>query len=207
MSLPGFDLSLRILALNAVHDKSDWEAAYRRICRWYSTTFHTPLHLVPDLDEAYVLQHYYEHAYEQMEDEEWRKEALEAVETPEERDARIQREKLNDAEFLRRVAADRAKRAAKKNRQPGMADSDEIKQEYESAADRLKSALEGLPAAIEMVKKTGDKIKPIPVTRFDSEQPMTPPEDDGFKMGGDVFPADNDAMGLADPPPLPRRRR
>jgi len=39
---------------------------FRRIVRWYSTTFHTPLHIVESLPWYEILQHYYESQYEKM---------------------------------------------------------------------------------------------------------------------------------------------
>ena len=39
---------------------------YRKVCRWYSTTFHTPLTQVNSIPWDEILQHYYEHHYENL---------------------------------------------------------------------------------------------------------------------------------------------
>ena len=51
---------IQILALASIEDP-DWKAQYRKICRWYSKEFCTPLQTVElDLDHIHVLTHYYE---------------------------------------------------------------------------------------------------------------------------------------------------
>jgi len=42
---------------------------FRKVCRWYSTTFHTPLHIVMDCREVQwdeILTHYYESQMEEL---------------------------------------------------------------------------------------------------------------------------------------------
>ena len=39
---------------------------YRRVCRWYSNEFHTPLKDVEILPYEHILQHYYENKLEAM---------------------------------------------------------------------------------------------------------------------------------------------
>jgi septal ring factor EnvC (AmiA/AmiB activator) len=59
--------ALRILALKeAVNKQQSNDYQLRSIFRWYSKTFHTPLHLVYNLPELDVLQAYYEDAYEHL---------------------------------------------------------------------------------------------------------------------------------------------
>lgn len=59
-----FYKTLKDIALANVLEP-DSEAYYRSICRWYSTTFSTPLHVVMyELDFSDVLLHYFEHFYE-----------------------------------------------------------------------------------------------------------------------------------------------
>lgn len=60
--------AMQILALQAA-ESNDWEHEYRRICRWYSITFFTPLHLVEmELAEEYILQHYFEYTLRSLYD-------------------------------------------------------------------------------------------------------------------------------------------
>lgn len=54
---------IQILALNNIEDP-DGETYYRRICRWYSREFSTPLEtVIYDIPEKDVLIHYYEDLY------------------------------------------------------------------------------------------------------------------------------------------------
>jgi hypothetical protein len=57
--------SIRILALNSVENPG-WEDFYRKICRWYSREFSTPLKEVEKMSEFDVLLTYFEDKYEEM---------------------------------------------------------------------------------------------------------------------------------------------
>ena len=58
--------NIQLLALEAVEDP-DADATRRRICRWYSKEFSTPLHFVEnDLPFADVLRHYLESNFLEM---------------------------------------------------------------------------------------------------------------------------------------------
>ena len=59
-----YDL-IQIEALNAVLLKTDL-GFYRKVARWYSATFHTPLHTLKNLSWDELLLNYYESHYEQM---------------------------------------------------------------------------------------------------------------------------------------------
>ena len=56
---------IQILAMNAV-ENPDFSAFYRRICRWYSEKFATPLIQVEELLEYHVLQAYFEYQYDEL---------------------------------------------------------------------------------------------------------------------------------------------
>lgn len=56
---------IQLEALNATLLKTDLNF-YRRVARWYSMTFHTPLKLVNSIPWDELLTHYYESHYEQM---------------------------------------------------------------------------------------------------------------------------------------------
>lgn len=81
-------LAQRLQAMKAVL-APDEEAWLRHIFRWYSRTFHTPLHQVEELPIEDVLQAFYEDRYEDMEEEERKKEIAELLETPAERQERL----------------------------------------------------------------------------------------------------------------------
>lgn len=80
----------RIEAALAVR-RHDGDYRLRQIFRWYSRTFHTPLHQVQDLDLMDVLQAFYEDRFGDMKDEELHDEIQDLIRTPEE-DMRAARE-------------------------------------------------------------------------------------------------------------------
>jgi hypothetical protein len=133
--------ALKLLALRAVM-KPDADAHFRSICRWYSITFHTPLHLVDDLPEEDILTAYYERTYEEMEEPD-REELLRVMlMTEEEKKIKARQKDVEEAEafeFTRRLAAEEKARVAKAklvevkpvDRKPSML----------SAADRRESRL------------------------------------------------------------------
>ena len=57
--------SLQLDAIRAVL-LNDREYFCRKVCRWYSTNFHTPLHDVYKLEWTFVLQQYYEKTLENL---------------------------------------------------------------------------------------------------------------------------------------------
>ena len=59
--------AIQVLALDSIENLT-WDSFYRKVCRWYSKTFSTPLKEVEALPETYVLQHYYENMIETVKD-------------------------------------------------------------------------------------------------------------------------------------------
>lgn len=95
-------LALRLLALRDVLRDRDGipapaspEFLRRKIYRWFSEKFHTPLHLVDELPIDDILQHYYEANYEAMEEEDLQRELAVLTETPEAAAARAARKNLD----------------------------------------------------------------------------------------------------------------
>lgn len=81
-----------ILAMEAVLSDTD-EYRLRQVCRWFSETYHTPLAVVEtELPIEYVLQHYYETHYAELNHISRREVARKLIETDEERRARLERE-------------------------------------------------------------------------------------------------------------------
>ena len=67
--------SLRILSLKeVVSDDPSEDYFKRKVFRWYSTNFATPLNQVYDLPEGHIMQAYYEHSFEGMEPHELKEE-------------------------------------------------------------------------------------------------------------------------------------
>lgn len=106
-------------SLHAVlEEDADWEV--RQVLRWYSRTFHTPLHEVEELAPEDVFRAWFETRYEQMDRSELIDHARLIIETPKERADRIEREKQtedDDLAFLEAaLKADAAKEAKRKSK-------------------------------------------------------------------------------------------
>jgi hypothetical protein len=107
----------RLLAMRAVA-KPDGEYYVRRLCRWYSQTYATPLHVVEtEIPIEDVFMHYFESKYERMEEEEREIEMDEILLTPAEREQRkvdAEAAKQADDDFLKE-AIEEAEQAKAKN--------------------------------------------------------------------------------------------
>lgn len=108
-------LQLRALR-HVVLDTKDREYYLRHIFRWYSKTFHTPLHIVSTLPLVDVLTAYFEERFEDMDEDERHEELVRLTETDEERRAReaaIEAEKNEADDYAARVAKEEQERVAK----------------------------------------------------------------------------------------------
>lgn len=91
--------AIKVNALKSVL-KPDSEYFLRKIFRWYSKTFSTPLLDVYDLPLEHVLQEFYEERYEAMDDQAREEELADALETADDIKARMETEDLEKvAEF------------------------------------------------------------------------------------------------------------
>lgn len=79
--------AIRIKALRDVVKGNSPDYALRKVFRWYSKTFATPLTQVEDLPVEFVLQAYWESMYEDMEDPKLEAERVELTKTEAERKA------------------------------------------------------------------------------------------------------------------------
>jgi len=96
---------LQKIALLAVLQPDD-DAFIRRIYRWFSTTFHVPLPDVDDLPLDYVLLHYFEANFEQLDDDQKHNKIISLLETVEEKRQRELEEKADDEAFLKMAEAE-----------------------------------------------------------------------------------------------------
>lgn len=78
-------------------DDSAW---LRSIFRWYSKTFHTPLHITESLPKEHILQTYFESTFEEMSEEDLKAELEYILETPEERKAKADAVEAEEIEFM-----------------------------------------------------------------------------------------------------------
>jgi uncharacterized protein (UPF0147 family) len=105
--------SIRVKALLDVME-GHFEYHFRRICRWYSTTFHTPLAEVDSLPMDFVLQAFFENRFEDMSKAERKKLALEMTESEAEQKVRLAKEKAgSDEAFTKRIRKQAIKDAKK----------------------------------------------------------------------------------------------
>ena len=93
---------IRKIALSSVLEP-DNDAQVRRLHSWFSRTFQIPLPEVEDLPIEYILLHYYEELYSNMDEDELLEEAKYVLETPEQRKARIDKEEALDDEFDKEI--------------------------------------------------------------------------------------------------------
>lgn len=106
----------RISALHSV-EHPDRDYLIRKILRWYSKTFHTPLADVEELPLDDIMQAYYENRVEEMSPEERAEERALLLKTEEQRISEIMAEEAEEAELFemgRLMAADEAKKKATK---------------------------------------------------------------------------------------------
>jgi hypothetical protein len=98
--------AIALAALRAVIDE-DPEYRMRRIMRWYSREFHTPLHVVEELPTEDVLQAFFECQFESLSEKRRLKRAAELTETDEERAEReeqARKEEDADEDFMSALA-------------------------------------------------------------------------------------------------------
>lgn len=109
---------LKILALKSVVEP-DEEYELRRIFRWYSKTFATPLHIVEEFSLEHVLTNYFESQFEEKKEEEIFQIIQDLTEKDEDRrkkEMAEEKQAVEDFEFLRMVekeAKDRPPKTAK----------------------------------------------------------------------------------------------
>lgn len=104
--------AIRIKALRDVLKGEDPDYILRRIYRWYSSTFYVPLTDIDDIPISHILQHYFESYFEGLSTDKRLKEASKLFEQTE--TAKVDKEALEDAEFLKTLQSDLEKEKEKK---------------------------------------------------------------------------------------------
>lgn len=104
--------AIRISAFRAVQEE-DREYALRKMMRWYSKTFHTPLPQVEEIPLEDIAQAYFEERYAEMDDRQLEQELAELKKTPEEVYQQMLKEEADEAEMFQmaRMVAEEAKRS------------------------------------------------------------------------------------------------
>jgi hypothetical protein len=81
----------------------DTDYFVRFVMRWYSKTFHTPLHQVDDLPLDHVFQAYYEEMYEKMDEKDLKQEVFKNSMSPEEWAEQLRKEEEEELAFIQAV--------------------------------------------------------------------------------------------------------
>lgn len=164
----------------------------RRIYRWYSKTFFTPLHEAFKLDVGFVLQQYYETRYEEMEDVERMEEAEILAETEEETAERLAQEKADkeaDDDFLKMVEAEEASKSLRKAVKMG----EDLANKVQSMGQLLTSVV--VPQAEAAVQEMVQNMVPPPDIKMEvvSDEEIRRIEEENWAMfgGGEPYPGDD----------------
>jgi hypothetical protein len=186
-----FAEAVRLIALDLVFNSQrktpkelDPDYPVRRIFRWYSKAFHTPLHLVEELPLYDVLLAYWEEQFEALNERELEMEREAAIEDPE---VLKERQRLEDeADFDVHLMAREELAAAKKN----------AVQSLEDAASMLRGLSKDGPLFGPKDKETN--LIMTPVTKLTET-----PADIKLEFVDDLD-LDADSFGLLD---KPKKRR
>lgn len=164
---------VRLLALHNVL-KGNPEYYHRRICRWYSEKFATPLEHVYDIPNDDIYLHYFECYFEGLNEAERQEEVKESLKTPEqvaqeEKDQILQ--SISDAEFFKKAQRE-AEQEAKQ------------KQAMENAAAKMQALAESFKKLPPKDLNTNQKLnipREIPI-------PDDLPDDEGTAFGFKLQP-------------------
>lgn len=138
------------IRINALYEvlKPSTNYYFRRVARWYSKTFHTPLYMTYKLPIEHILQEFYEERYENMEEEDRNAEVSDLVETDEQKRERLlieDADKADDFEFIK--MSEELNKKTKKTKGKKMSEVSEfskIPEEFRSLTKTLKDASEKL---------------------------------------------------------------
>ena len=139
--------AMRATALAAVVEEP-FEYQLRRISRWYSKTFHTPLADVDNIPVEDLIYTYYECMYEDLPPER-REEEIEDIFTPPDKrvlklDETTER-KVSDDDFMKQIQDEEKKKAEEAKKTPDMADKmEKMAQSMAGLSDAFKAAKEVL---------------------------------------------------------------
>lgn len=117
-------IKLEALACVMVKDYAPPDFYMRRLARWYSRTFSTPLHEVEQLPTFLIMRAWAEEHYESMEEEERETERQKLIETDEERRHRLAKDTIDNIEdddwFKEIEQEEQAKIAERERREAGL---------------------------------------------------------------------------------------
>lgn len=139
--------AVRILAFKAVFDQ-DPEYILRKIIRWYSKTYYTPIAQVEELPFEEILQAYFEEKYEAMHKDDLEAEKQDILTTAEARQAIVTAEEHDEVDmFLLAQAELKEKKKAQTTLKPDASLNDKIKQVAKLQGDLSNLLRRDLPEA------------------------------------------------------------
>lgn len=145
--------AIQIQALKSVLDPDD-DYLMRKVFRWYSEKYHTPLHVVDDLPMDDVLQTYFEYVYENTSKRQLNQIKKHLLETPEEREKR---------EKAKEKSASTKKKKEKKT-------SDD------AFLEMLKKKTVGEKDVVAALQKKREQDAQKMMEALDDQDPLAPPE-------------------------------
>lgn len=149
----------------------------RRIFRWYSERFHTPLHLVEDIPLTDILQAFFEVQYEELDPEERHNLAIHLLETPEERAQRELADKSSEEAFIRMTSEAAKKQLEKKVVKDQLTQAKEALERFKGGGSTLKPMRETTLPKAKLREPEEEIAVSYTDTLFDSEEdPMAPPK-------------------------------
>ena len=154
--------ALQLIALKNLLGEQSEEARWRQICRWYSKTFATPLHVVEDLPRLDILQHYIEENYENLQDAELHLEADRLL-TPEEDLAK------EDVE-MDKLAKQLEKENAQKKAAPPKEATEKKIDKLSDAESEILQSLDGMGQILTDIKKTMEEPTSFDLDLFETEK-------------------------------------
>lgn len=97
--------TLRAIKINAMMaiKKPDYSAFLRKIFRWYSKTFYTPLRDVEDMPIVEILTAYYEELYDKMEEADLKQESIKLSMSEQEWTEKLIAEEQEELAFMKAV--------------------------------------------------------------------------------------------------------
>jgi len=145
--------------------KPDTDYYLRRVYRWYSKTFHTPLETTFDLPVEFVLREYFEEYFENLEEEDLDFQLEEMTETDEQR-----KQRLSNEEADKKAEQDLLEMSRKQNKKvPGPSKLPEqisklgqvIKEVAENIKEEMKSDPAMLPPEIDMKFESDEEFEKL----------------------------------------------
>lgn len=156
-------LALReCLFLRESPGRADEEFKWRKICRWYSKTFFTPLHEVEDLSRYDIIRAFYEEKYSEMSEEELHEAIALAIKPEDEAEAEVAKDEMSLEELIRQTAEEEAQK---------MQGSDKPEELDENRREKI---LKDAEETAKLLASLGETIESFQKNKIDISEPKQP---------------------------------